>query len=75
MRDFVVVPTFRRGSYARGLHERNQKLTKGVNTTPGKVTWQVDAADGWTLRGLPAIGRAWAGGAIRGTRPGDGLFR
>jgi hypothetical protein len=25
------------------------------------------------LRGLPAVGRGCGGGAIRGTRPGDGL--
>jgi hypothetical protein len=33
-----------------------------------------DPADAATLRGLPAIGPGVAG-AIRGTRPGDGLFR
>jgi hypothetical protein len=32
------------------------------------------AADGRDLRGIPAIGRG-VSGAIRGTRPGDDLFR
>jgi hypothetical protein len=32
------------------------------------------AGDERRLRGIPAVGRGCAG-AIRGTRPGDGLFR
>ena len=42
----------------------------GTNGSPGATA----GGDERRLRGIPAIGRG-CGGAIRGTRPGDGLFR
>jgi hypothetical protein len=68
------VPTFPRGYSSAGLFEKHARMAKrearGVNTAPGRVTWVQEPVD---LRGIPAIGRGWAGGAIRGTRPGDNL--
>lgn len=40
---------------------------------PRPVTMQYPL-DTWRLRGVPVVGRRGAiGGAVRGTRPGDGL--
>jgi hypothetical protein len=69
------VVTFAKGSYSVGLWARHSDRAKrgarGVNTSGGKVTWIQDPVD---ARGVPIIGRGTSG-AIRGTRPGDGLFR
>jgi hypothetical protein len=43
----------------------DQELERKVLRLPG---------DPWALRGLPMVGRDCIGGAIPGTRPGDGLF-
>jgi hypothetical protein len=40
-----------------------------------EVRWYHDPADAVALRGIPCVGPGTAGGAIRGRRPGDGLFR
>jgi hypothetical protein len=72
----VRVATFPKGYYARNVHRHNRRITgASTSTSPGKFTWTVTPVDAIGLRGLPAISRGWAGGAIRGTRPGDGLFR
>lgn len=40
----------------------------------GKVNWNIDPVDDRALRGIPCVGTR-TGGAIRGTRPGDNLYR
>ena len=83
----VGVPTFPRGFHAHELHVKHAKLlAKLVLETPGgdvreererhrRARGSHTAVDGVGLRGIPAIGPGWGGGAIRGSRPGDGLFR
>jgi hypothetical protein len=76
--DTPRVATFARGHYARSVHAHNRrelKLGSSATTQPtAKARWYVDPADAIMLRGLPAISpRGGVGGAIRGTRPGDGL--
>jgi hypothetical protein len=56
-----------------GFHNENVKRRlerQGVQTSPGKVTWLQDAADG---RGVPIIG--CGSGAIRGTQPEQHVCR
>jgi hypothetical protein len=63
--------TFVRGYYARNVHRHNRRIAgASTSTSPGKVTWIVSPGD---LRGIPAIGPGWSGGAIAGTRPGANL--
>jgi hypothetical protein len=68
------VATFPRGHWARSFNANAAMIKKlgREQTAPGKVTWIVDPADDRLLRGLPAVGNR-LGGAIRGSRPGDGL--
>jgi hypothetical protein len=68
-----TVATFPLGYSSSALFAKHAQAARhagGVNTSPGRVSWVQASVD---LRGIPAIGRGWAGGAIRGTRPGDGL--
>jgi hypothetical protein len=70
------VATFRLGSSSRSVFERNKATRRRASgqsqTSAGKLTWIVDPADDRLLRGLPAVGNR-LGGAIIGTRPGQGL--
>lgn len=67
------VPTFPKGSSAASVHARNrrrlEKLSGQSQTSDGKVSWIQDPVD---PRGVPIIGRGVTG-AIRHSRPGDGL--
>ncbi len=66
------MPTFPRGHTSQTLNAKNagliHKLSGHVQTTPSRITWQVDPSDWETLRGIPALGKG-VSGAIRGTRP------
>lgn len=68
--------TFAKGSISSAVWRHNAvvigKASGQVQTSEGKVTWIVEAADDRLLRGLPCVGTR-LGGAIRGTRPGDQL--
>jgi hypothetical protein len=72
-----TVPTFAKGSYAHRVRLANArrlaKLEAGASVEQSSRGFAFPVpAD---LRGLPAVGRGCGAGAIRGTRPGDGLFR
>jgi hypothetical protein len=73
------VPTFPRGHHAFQARLQNAqriaKLAKEGKPIERHVQRGFEFADPVDLRGLPAVGRGCGGGAIRGTRPGDGLFR
>ena len=69
------MPTFPRGYWLQKTRLHNEAIQRSINrntiqTSPGTVTWIVDAGDELTLRGIPAIGRGVAG-AIRGTNPAN----
>jgi len=74
------VPTFARGYWTRKTNLKNAELHQrvereaGIQTTPGRIHWIVDAGDSRTLRGIPAIGRN-VQGAIPGTRPDANIDR
>jgi hypothetical protein len=57
--------------------EQEQKLAKIALETGNQVPRQTGhgplVGSPGELRGIPAVGRDSGGGAIRGTRPGDGL--
>jgi hypothetical protein len=64
----------RKGHSANETLAKNEALKQSLNrqsvqTSPGRITWIVDAGDEETLRGIPAIGRG-VQGAIKHTRPG-----
>ncbi len=70
--------TFPRGSLTAPVWAHNRRVLRKASgqaqTSEGRVTWTVEPADDRLLRGLPCVGTR-LGGAIKGTRPGDGLFR
>jgi hypothetical protein len=71
------VPSFPKGHYAHDARLANaQRIAKldGEAKVERHVARSFEFPDPVDLRGLPAIGRGCSG-AIRGTRPGDGLFR
>ena len=61
-------------AHARIL-EQIARETGGSVEEERKIRLAHTAVDGLALRGIPAVGPGWAGGAIRGTRPGDGRDR
>ena len=65
--------TFARGYWTQKTAAHNAAVKTSITsssaqTSPGQITWNLTAADGLTLRGIPAIGRG-VGGHIPGTRP------
>jgi hypothetical protein len=76
------VPTFPRGFTAYQEHVRNARLIAQLAREQGgdiraeraSSASSSTPADSISLRGIPAVGPGWAGGAIRATRPGDGLL-
>jgi hypothetical protein len=62
-------------AHAKILEQLARETGGDVAEERRRVRGQHTPADGISLRGIPALGPGWAGGAIRGTRPGDGLFR
>lgn len=62
--------TFPRGHSARQQLERNRKIIEKINgdLKTKLIVRGATAADGITLRGIPAVGRGVTG-AITGTRP------
>jgi hypothetical protein len=72
------VPTFPKGYAQHAVHVRNAQLLEQLaRETGGNVEEERSrhAPSPMDLRGIPAVGHGWSGGAIRGTRPGDSLFR
>ena len=67
-------------AYRRQLEAQDERkidrilVEVGETQQPASAAGATAAGDWQRLRGLPAIGRGCSG-AIRGTRPGDGLFR
>jgi hypothetical protein len=49
---------------ARALRENPGRTLDDAKPTKAKLP-----GDPWALRGIPAVGRGWVGGAIAGTRP------
>lgn len=72
--DSRVVSALRRRHEDREFVEMAQRIAKETNIETTVVLAARPAGDPAELRGIPAVGvRGGFGGAIRGTRPGDGL--
>jgi hypothetical protein len=79
----------RRGNMLAVLHSRHRRaeldreraaiVAKALRDNPGRTLDEAKPAraklpgDPWGLRGIPAVGRGWVGGAIARTRPDEAV--
>jgi hypothetical protein len=71
------VPNFPKGHYAHEARAANARRIAALEPdAPVTHTHRgFEFPDPVDMRGIPAVGRGCGGGAVRGSRPGDGLFR
>lgn len=70
----ILASRFRQREIETELARKVARIVLEVGAEAPKPATGSLPLDPWRLRGVPVVGRRGAiGGAIRGTRPGDGL--